>query len=429
MRAVIKFVILAALAVALAWWVAGLTGTVAITVGTYAVETTTPVAILLASIAFLVLYLVVRGLGLLFSAPRRLKRANERRHRAGGDRAVTRALVALAANDPDRAQEEAARSARLLGATPLTLLLQGQAYRQAGREHEAEAAFQQLTRVKGGALLGHRGLLQIATGKGDWDTANAAALGAEAAYPGASWVRQERKQLALRTGAYRDALRLAGDEDRAGLAIAAADAEADDTEALRLAKQAFNADPALTPAALAYATRLRKAGREKAALDVLRRAWVKQPHPDLAAEAMAPVTDKLKRVNAAKALANANPSHPESMLLLAQAALDAGLTAEARQHAAAAQKAGLKQRRLFVLMADIAEKDGQGAEAQEAWRHASTAEPDPVWRCGQCASVHGAWHPVCPACSTPGKIAWVQPDAQAPVSLARIGTAVEGITG
>lgn len=442
MRSVLLFVILAVLAIALAWSVAGLTGTVAITVGSYAVETSTPVALTLATIAFLILYLLVRGIGLLFSAPQRLRRANARRRQAVGDRAVTRALVALAANDSDRAQKEAARSRRLLGSTPLTLLLHGQAFRQAGRDTDAEAAFQQLILTKGGSFLGQRGLLQIASSKGDWEAANAAALSAEAAYPGNAWVRQQRKQLALRTGAYRDALRLAGDDDRAGLAIAAADAEADEAEALRLAKQAFQADPALAPAALAYATRLRKAGKDKAALDVLRRAWVKQPHPDLAAEAMAPVTDKLKRMGAAKALAHANPSHPESMLLLAQASLDAGLTAEARTHAAEAQKTGLNQRRLWVLMAEIAEQDGQGTEAQEAWRRASTAEPDPVWRCGQCGTVQSAWHLVCPACSTSGKVAWVQPDSQGAASMPPSGAPsgaplgapfspamIEGITG
>lgn len=427
MGAVFAFVVLGILAVAGAWWVAGLTGTVAITVGNYALQASTPVALTLAALLFLVLYAVVRLLAWLFGTPRRVQRANDRRRRASGDKAVTRALVALAANDPARAQKEAARSRRLLGSTPLTLLLLGQSLRQAGREAEAEGAFRQLATTEGGMFLGHRGLLQIATGKSDWAGASAAAAQAEAAYPGAAWVRQERKQLALRTGQYRDALRLAGDEDRAGLAIAAADAEPDNAEALRLAKKAFDADPALPPAALAYATRLRRDGRDKAALNVLRKAWTKLPHPDLAAEALAPLPDKMKRLGAAKALAAANPSHPESRLLLAHAALEAGLTAEARKYAESAAATGLNQRRLWVLMADIAERDGHAAEAQEALRRAAGADPDPVWRCGHCGTVHNAWHAVCPACSTPGKIAWVQPDQGAVVG--QIGQPIDGITG
>ena len=410
MRAVLTFTLLAALVIAGAWWVAGLPGSFAVAVGPYSIETSAPVGLTLTALLFLAIYLSIRLLAWLFGAPGRIGQSNSRARRASGEQAVTRALVALAANDPNAASKEAARSRKLLGATPLTLLLQGQAHRQAGREGDAAAAFQQLAKTRGGAFLGHRGLLQLANEKQDWAAANAAAVQAEAAYPGAAWVKQERKTLALRTGQFRDALRLAGPEERAGLAIAAADAETDETEALRLAKQAFEADPALPPAALAYATRLRRAGRDKQAMDVLRRAWAKQPHPELAREALASITDPIRRVAAAKALGNGNPNHPETKLMLAHAALDAGLTAEARRQAEAARAAGLNQRRLYVLMADIAERDADVPGAQEALRLAAGADPDSVWRCGHCGTVQPSWAAICPACTTHGEIKWVQPD-------------------
>ena len=377
MRAVLLLTLLAAAVIAGAWWLAGLPGTVSGTIGTVSFETSAPVAITLLAALFIVLYAAIRLLAWLLTAHRRVRRANQRRRRAKGDLSVTRALVALAANDPAAAQKQAARSRRLLGHTPLTLLLAAQSSRQAGQDKEAEAHFRALVDTPGAAFLGHRGLLLQAMDRSDWTGASAIAAQAEAAYPGAAWVRAERKQLALRTGQYRDALRLAGKEDRAPLAIAAADAEPDEAQALDLAKQAWDADPAMPAAALAYASRLRRAGREKAALDVLRKAWARAPHPDLAAEALAPVQDKIARVAAAKGLAGANPGHVESHMLRAQAALDAGLTGEARRHTEAARAAGLKQRRLWIMMADIAERDGQTAEAQEALRHAATAEPDP----------------------------------------------------
>ncbi len=429
MRFVVFFVLLAGAAIAAAWWVAGLPGTVSGTIGTTSFETSAPVALTLLGLLFILLYSAIRLVAWLFSLPRRAKRGNERRRRVKGDRAVTRALVALAANDPAMAQREAARSRRLLGRTPLTLLLEAQSSRQAGREAEADASFRQLAGTPDAAFLGHRGLLQQATAREDWAAAQKHALEAEAAYPGAAWVRQERRQLALRTGQFKDALRLSGSEHQASLGVAAADAETDSAESLRLAKQAFDADPALPAAALAYATRLRKAGRDKVAVGVLRRAWAKQPHPDLAAEALAPIKDRIARLNAAKGLASANPGHPESRLMQAQAALDAGLTGEARRHLKAAQDVGLNQRRLWVMMADIAERDGNKDEAQEALRRAAVADPDPVWRCGHCGSVHAAWQPVCDACGTPGQVAWVQPDASGPPapSPARLKQDIEGI--
>ncbi|MGI4941916.1 MAG: hypothetical protein ACRYHQ_15380, partial [Janthinobacterium lividum] len=121
-------------------------------------------------------------------------------------------------------------------------------------------------------------------------------------------------------------------------------------------------------------------------------------------------TETRDRLQAAARLANANPAHAESRLMQAQAALDAGQTAEARTHIEAARAAGFNQRRLWMLAADVAEREHDMAASQDALRHAASAGPDPVWRCGNCGTVHGDWHPVCDACGTPGKIAWVEPD-------------------
>ena len=409
MRTVIGLTVVAAALIALAWWIAGLPGMISATVSGTTFEMATPVALLLLALLFIVLYVVIRLLGALIRLPRRARIRGRRRDRARGDQAVTRALVALAASDPGAAQREAGRSRRYLGDTPLTLLLTAQASRQAGREDEAAIVFQQLADRKETAFLGLRGLMRQATAREDWSAAAALANKAEIVRPGAQWLKEERKVLALRTGKWNDALRLSGPEHRAALAVAAAGAESDRSAALRLAKQAWTADPALAPAAVAYASRLRAAGKDSAANDVLRRSWAKQPHPDIAAEYTADLADKQERFRAASGLAQQNSNHPESHLLLAHAALDAGMLKEARRHVDAARAAGFNQRRIWVLMADIADQEGRGSEAQDALRHLASADPDPFWRCGACGTAHSAWAPVCDACNTPGKIAWVQP--------------------
>ncbi len=409
MRTVIGLTVVAAALIALAWWIAGLPGMISATISGTTFEMATPVALLLLVLLFIVLYVVIRLLGALIRLPRRARIRGRRRDRARGDQAVTRALVALAASDPGAAQREAGRSRRYLGDTPLTLLLTAQANRQAGREDEAAIVFQQLADRKETAFLGLRGLMRQATAREDWSAAAALANKAEIVRPGAQWLKEERKVLALRTGKWNDALRLSGPEHRAALAVAAAGAESDRSAALRLAKQAWTADPALAPAAVAYASRLRAAGKDSAANDVLRRSWAKQPHPDIAVEYMADLADKQERFRAASGLAQQNSNHPESHLLLAHAALDAGMLKEARRHVDAARAAGLNQRRIWVLMADIADQEGRGSEAQDALRHLAAADPDPFWRCAACGTAHSAWAPVCDACNTLGEIAWVQP--------------------
>lgn len=409
MRVVLGLTVLAAAAIALAWWVAGLPGTVSATIGDTTLSTSSPVALVLLALLFLVLYLVVRALAALARAPRAARRSKQRRDRARGNDAVTRALVALAASDPDAAQREAGRSRRLLGDTPLTLLLTAQAERQAGREDAAANTFRQLAGRKDAAFLGLRGLMRQATAREDWAAADELARQAEAVRPGARWLQEERRILALRTGNWADALRLSGPKLRAPLAVAAAGSERDPAAALRYAKQAWTANPSLAPAAIAYASRLRAAGKDNVANDVLRRSWAAEPHPDVAQEYMADLSDKQDRLKAANGLAQQNARHPESYLLQAQAALDAGMSKDALRHIQAARDAGLKQRRVWVLLADIADQEGHASEAQDALRHVATADPDPFWRCAACGTAHGRWLPVCDACNTPGEIAWVQP--------------------
>jgi HemY protein len=136
------------------------------------------------------------------------------------------------------------------------------------------------------------------------------------------------------------------------------------------------------------------------------------PHPDLADFALAPVTDRLARAKAAQRLAEANPEHTESRLLLARTALKAGLTGEARHQGALARAAGLNQRRLWLLLAEIAEAEpGEGESgvlaARDALRNAATADADPQWRCAECHTAHAAWYPACPACGAAGSLHWL----------------------
>lgn len=437
MLSVLMLVVVAALCVAGAWWVAALPGSVAVTIAGTTIETSTPVGLTLLALLFLVIYIVIRVIAAVIRSPRAMRRWRRDRNRVKGDVAVNRALVALAASDAGAARREAERSRRLLGDTPLTLLLAAQAGRQSGREDEATAIFEQLAARDDAKLLGLRGLLRQAVAREDWPAAARYAEQAEAAHPGAAWLTEERRRMALQTGQYGEALRLlgsrtrrnkGGDDARAALAVAAADDATDPVAGLRLAKQAFEAEPALGPAAIAYATRLRSSGKERSGLDILRRCWSLLPQPGIADAYMAGLDDKMARHRAAGGLVAANPRHPDSALLLAQTALDAGLTAEARRHAETARNAGLDDRRLWVLMADLAELDGNADGSQEALRAIPTARPGPAWRCLQCGTIHREWHAVCEACATPGRIKWTAADAvTAPTAKAAPPAAIEGL--
>jgi HemY protein len=414
MRRVIWVLVVGAFVVAIAWWVANLPGRVSVNLAGIAIETTTPIAVVLLAVALLVLLFLLRLLIALVALPRTLR--NWRRHRraSAGDQAITRTLIALAAGDAS-ARRLAARARRLLGDTPQTLLLAAEAGRLAGSDAEAERFYRCLAERDDAAFLGLRGLFRQAMAHEDWEGAADLARRAEAIHPGAEWLREERTVLAVRTGNWNQALALAGNgADRFTYATAAADAAPDPLQAVRLARDAWQDNPAFTPAALAYARRLREAGRESRAQEVIRTSWKVAPHPELAEFALAPLTEPIARVREAVKLVAGNSEHAESQFLLARLSLAAGLTGEARHHAEAARRAGMRQRRLWLLFADLEAAEHGDSEAgrlaqHDALRQAAAAEPDPVWRCEHCGAVYAKWLPVCPACRAAGRIRWGEP--------------------
>lgn len=421
MRRVLFLLLAAAATVLLTLGFFALPRVVHVEIGGWTIETSGAAAAILLVIALALAYGVVRLILRLLFLPRHWRRWRQARARRRGERAVTRALVALAAGEGAAARVESERARRGLGDTPQTLLLAAYAARQAGQDAEAAALFETLARHREASFLGLRGLFQQAAGREDWEAAAQLARRAEAAFPGAAWLRRERLAIALRRGAWAEALALAGpDAPRAAYAAAAAIAEPDPAAALRLARRAFQDDPRLTPAALAYAERLRAVGKERAVMRVLRAAWAANPHPDLAAFALAPLADAMARLRAAETLVAGRADDAESHLLLARVALDAGLIGQARHHAEAA-RANLRQRRVFLLLADIAEREATNEEyraaANEALslalRQAAAAEPDPTWHCDACAVHLAAWQPLCPACGAQGRVVWGQPPTRA----------------
>ena len=413
MLKVLLFLLAGVLIITAAWFLASVPGHVVASFGTTTFETSAPFAILMLVVLVVVVMIALQLLRGLFAIPRASFDWSRRRRHAVGERSVTRLLIALAAGDQTAARKQARRAVTLLGTSPQNLLLAAEASRLAGREDEAEEAFRALANTKDAQFLGLRGLLRQAVDRRDWTEALAIANQAEAAYPGTLWLRQQRAELALQTENWAEALELVGsDPRRPTYYIAAAEAELDPARALSFAKEAWKQDPAFPPAAIAYASRLRAMDFERRAQSCIARAWRRSPHPDLASFMLATEPDKFTRVQTVKRLIARNPTHPESRLLLARVALDAGLTAEARQQIETARNEGLYQRRLCLLLAEIEEHERgdteEGRLAQRnALREAATADPDPHWQCTNCRTDHSGWHPKCDVCGSIGTIKWL----------------------
>ena len=415
MRSALAYLALLALGVGGVMLLARLGGVVEIRVGDLEIAAPFAVALLLLALLFLTLHLILSGIAALrrWPAARRARRAA--RQRGEGEAALTRALVALAAGTPEQARLQARRAREKLGDTPQILVLTAEAERLAGRDEAASEAFLALAAREDAKFLGLRGLLRQAIQREDWPTAQRLAREAEAAQPGAAWLRQERETLALRTRDWREALALAAPgAAQAPLALAAAGQEPDERRAMDLEREAYQADRGFTPAALAHAARLARIASPRRGREVLQEAWKAKPHPDLAVPYLEGETDPLQRVKAAEKLVAGQPQHAESRLLVGRLAAEAGLTGRARQELDALVASGAADRRAYLALSDLEVAEGgdtpESRAAQAKWlRLAATAAPEPRWRCSSCGAEHEGWGAVCPGCGSVGTIAWTSP--------------------
>ncbi len=398
MRRALRFLIVAAVLLGLAWLVGSLPGDVTAHTGGYTIETSVPAALLVLFIIVLLFAGIIRLLGGIRRAPGGFGAWRGGRRARLGEIATQRGLVALAAEDAVTAQAEAARARKLLGDTPLALLLTAEAAQLGGRPEQARAAFQQLTGHKDMAFLGHRGLLRQTLLQGDAAAAGGHAAAAEAAYPNSSWLKSQRLEIAVNRGDWPNALALTRDPAQvAAFAAAAANEAKDDRQAVRFGKQAVNAEPGFAPGVVAYAKALLRAGKPGAAKKVLRSGWSVAPNPMIAAAYLEPEHSPIDRAKTAAELAAARPGDPESELLLAQTALEARLTGEARRHAEAAVAAGATDNRAAAILGAL---EGNSNTVLPAGASAG-------WVCTACHAETQEWRPICPHCHKPGTLSWL----------------------
>ncbi len=313
-----------------------------------------------------------------------------------GHESLEAALLAAAGGDAHTARREALKATKLLDSKGAPRLLAAQTAEAEGDLVEAEAHYAAMLTEPSTALVGRRGLAAAAITRGDLNAAIVHAGHAFARTPSARWAFELLFDAQIKSSAWAESLatlnegrqrkhvdEIAASRRRSVILTAQAANERNRNPELarNLAEQAVAASDEFAPGAALCARLTARAGRSGKAAHVIENAWRTTPHPALVAVYRDLDFNGHGQKNAKlRELANLNPDHRESLILLSELALEANNPAEARQHLEALLTREIAPTaRVCLLMSAVAQAEGDEDAAHEWSRRATHAPSEPEW--------------------------------------------------
>ncbi len=422
---------LLALIGAAAAWVADHPGQVTMHWSGYRIDTSIAFLAALFALGIAVsayLYLTARALVLM---PMQLSRRRQLSCYQQGLSELTFSVAALAASDVKAAEIHARKAEKLLGKTPLSLLLSAQIARLQGDDAMTQALLEQMLQHKETEYLAARSLADAASKQQLFAKAVPLAQRARKVNPYdrqptvqliALHVRLKEWQQAMQavTAGYRSgALRRQEKKHFIGL-IALLEGQSA-LEASRLevaaacARTALSYLPDFAPALRLSARCLIAQGSEHQAVKLLVKHWKNCPHPDLSATLRLALarSDAAHQMAAMQKLVAALPDHPESQLAVAETAIKHQSWKIARQ-ALRAALAVQESPRACKLMAYVEQGEhGDTASAGRWLEKSAEALPEAAWSCHECAERSENWHSHCGHCDAFDSYEWKHPSPMA----------------
>ncbi len=338
-------------------------------------------------------------LGWVWDLPGRISRGAKKLRTKRAREAIAEGILAAEGGDAPAAVRAAARVQKVsddgMGAQKLAMLLKARAHEANEDWLEAERAYSDLAREKGGELAGLRGLAAAAVKRGDHRTAIIHSQTALKLKSQASWPFGSLFELQAKAGDWAGAVATLADGERRGAiqsdearrrraVLLTADAarlrSSEPAEAEKLALDAQKASPSFPPAAMIAARLAMAAGRYTKAQTVLETAWRNRPHPALTIVwgDLKPGEDQRARARRLRALADLNPEHRESRILIGEAAIAEGDWNSAFE-ALAPLVEEAPSARLFALMEAVSRAQGKDEDAHRWSRQAASAAREPDW--------------------------------------------------
>ncbi|MCM2293429.1 heme biosynthesis protein HemY [Allorhizobium sp. BGMRC 0089] len=365
----------------------------------------------------------------LWTSPHSVRRYFRARKRDRGYKALSTGLIAAGAGNAQMARRMSSRAKGLISSSrePLILMLEAEAALIEGKHDEARRLFEQMVGDSETREYGLRGLYLEASRAGAHEAARQYAEKAAEEAPYLPWAAKATLEHRCRNGEWDEAIHLL---DRQRIAHGVRRAEADRLKAVLLTAKAvdqLDGDPAgardnainalklakgFVPAAVTAARALIREDNLRKAASVLESAWKQEPHPEVArvyARAR-PGDGALDRLKRAERLEHLKPNNVESLLVVAEMALEAHDFNKARSKAEAAARLSPSER-VFLLLADIEDiETGDQARIRYWMAQALKAPRDPAWVAD--GQVSESWRPFSPVSGRIDAFEWKVPYAQ-----------------
>ncbi len=427
----IGYGILLALLVSGAVWLADHPGSVEIDWLSWRLSTSVPALLLfLLALSGLLFYLLRLVAAIArFPGDFSARRQEKKRHR--GYQALSDGLAAAAAGHAGQASKLANRAEKLLKDPSLTRVLSAQTAQLTGDESAERRHYEAMRDRPETALMGTRGLLELALAQGQRDQALGLATEARKLAPADPALAEILFTLLMENGQLAEAQELLSEAGKrkalsreqtarrralvANERARRAERDADAKDAIAYAKQSLSADPSLADGALRLARLQAAQDLARQAATVLEKSWKIEPLPEIAAAYAGLVPDEapLQRLRRMEKFAALQPEAWATHKILGETALAAKLWGQARKHLIAAAEIR-PTARLLGLLSRLELEEYKNQAAAQAWL-ARVPAADPDWVCGSCGGRSPSWQLACPSCSALDRLSW---DAPAPVTAA-----------
>jgi HemY protein len=429
---IIRLFIFLLVVLGLGWgfsWIADRPGLISITWQNHLIETSIMVAASMVVALIAAVMIVWWVIGVIWTSPLSVRRYFRTRKRDRGYQALSTGLIAAGAGNAVLARKMSIRTRGLLSADqePLIHLLEAQAALIEGRHADARAKFEQMSEDPETRELGLRGLYMEARRLGANEAARQYAEKAVEHAPYLPWAAQATLESRSQSGRWDEAIQLL-DQQRAASVLERGEAErlkavlltakaserleGDPNGAREDAKAALKLAKGLVPAAIIAAKAYLREDNIRKAASILESAWKIEPHPDVGrtyvrARSGDSTLDRLKRAEKLEAL---RPNNIESLLVVAQAALDAQQFPKARAKAEAAARMQSREA-AYLLLADIEEAEtGDQGRVRHWMAQALRAGRDPAWVAD--GIVSDKWLPLSPVTGRLDAFEWKVPFGQ-----------------